>query len=179
VLDAALGVRSGLDLAAEIDTSRIAVAGHSYGAFTALALAGSEQPDARVRAVAGLQSLTRTLSRKTLARVNVPTLLIVGAQDKTTPPEIDADRAFEALGEHARRVDIERAGHQACSDVGLYLELAPQVGGLPEIVFEYLQSMAADVTGTAGDPWRPTLAAHLETLGDWLDEVLDREAARA
>jgi pimeloyl-ACP methyl ester carboxylesterase len=179
VLDAALGARAGLELAPEIDASRIAVAGHSYGAFTALALAGSEDPDARVRAVAGLESLTRTLSKKTLARVTVPALLIVGAQDKTTPPETDADRAFEALGTNARRVDIDPAGHQGSSDVGLYLELAPQVEGLPEIVFEYLQSMAADVTGTAGDPWRPTLATHLKTLGDWLDDVLDRETSRA
>ena len=90
----------------------------------------------------------------------------------------DADRAFEALGDNARRVDIERAGHQGCSDVGVYLELAPQVEGLPEIVFDYLHSMAADVTGTAGEPWRPTLEAHLATLGDWLDEVLDRESVR-
>jgi predicted dienelactone hydrolase len=179
VLDAALGVREGLALAAEIDTSRIAVGGHSYGAFTALALAGSDVPDPRVRAIAGLESLTRTLSEKTLSRVTVPVLLIVGMQDKTTPPETDADRAFEALGENARRVDIEHAGHQGSSDVGLYFELAPQVDGLPEIVFEYLQSMAADVTGTAGDPWRPTLEAHLQTLGDWLDEVLDREISRA
>jgi predicted dienelactone hydrolase len=178
VLDSALGVRAGFDLAPRIDTERIAVAGHSYGAFTALALGGAESTDPRVRAVAGLQSLTRTLSRETLARINVPTMLIVGMQDKTTPPETDADRAFEALGEHARRVDIERAGHQACSDVGLYLELAPEVEGLPEIVFEFLQSMAADITGTPGDPWRPTVARHLQILGDWLDEVLDRESAR-
>jgi predicted dienelactone hydrolase len=119
LLDAALGVRPGLDLAADLDTSRIAVAGHSYGGFTALALAGAELPDPRVRAVAGLQSLTRTLSRKTLARIDVPTMLIVGMQDKTTPPEVDADRAFEALGNTARRVDFEHAAHQACSDVGL------------------------------------------------------------
>ena len=37
--------------------------------------------------------------------------------------------------------------------------------------------MAADVTGTPGDPWRPTVGLHLRTLGDWLDEVLDRESA--
>jgi predicted dienelactone hydrolase len=174
VLDTALGVRAGLDLVSAIDTERIAVAGHSYGAFTALALAGGEPADTRVRAVAGLQSLTRTLPRKTLARVHVPALLVVGTQDKTTPPETDANRAFEVLGTNARRVDVERAGHQACSDVGLYLELAPKVEGLPEIVFEFLQSMAADVTGTAGDPWRPTVALHLQTLGDWLDDVLGR-----
>jgi hypothetical protein len=131
-----------------------------------------------VRAAAGLQSLTRTLSKRDLARIAIPALLVVGREDKTTPPETDADRAFEALGANARRVDVSGAGHQACSDVGLYLELAPQVEGLPDIVGDYLQSMAADVTGTPGDPWRPTVALHLQTLGDWLDEVLDFKSAR-
>jgi predicted dienelactone hydrolase len=177
VLDAALGVRSGLDLAAAVDAERIAVAGHSYGAFTALALAAAEPTDARVRAVAGVQSLTRTLRRSALARIKVPAMLMVGMQDRTTPPETDADRAFEAFGENVRRVDFEHAGHQACSDVGLYLELAPRVEGLPDIVSEYLQTMAADITGTPGDPWRPIVGLHLATLGDWLDQALERESA--
>ena len=69
-------------------------------------------------------------------------------------------------------VDIEAAGHQGCSDVGLYLELAPQVEGLPDIVGDYLLTLADQVTGTAGDPWRPTVALHLEILADWLDEVM-------
>ena len=100
-------------------------------------------------------------------------------QDKTTPPETDADRAVRGRSATTRAASTSNTpATKACSDVGLYLELAPQVDGLPEIVFEYLQSMAADVTGTAGDPWRPTVAAHLQALGDWLDEVLDRETSR-
>ena len=180
VLDAALGERDGLVLLPEIDRTRIVVAGHSYGAFTALALAGAEQPDPRVRAVAGLQSLTRTLPRTVLGRIDVPTLLIVGARDMTTPPDTDADRAFAAFGRaDALRIDIEHAGHQACSDVGLYLEVAPKVPGLPDLVTAFLHSLADQVTGTAGDPWRPTVSLHLRILGAWLDEILDRDPARA
>jgi len=176
LLDAVLGDQGELALAPEIDADRVAVAGHSYGAHTAFAVAGSEQTDPRIRAVAGLQSFTRTLPRSVLGRVEVPSLLVVGARDMTTPPSSDADRAFTALGgPDVRRVDIERAGHQACSDVGLYVELSPQVHGLPDMVRDYLDTLAEQVTGRAGDPWRPTVGLHLGVLGAWLDEVLDRE----
>jgi predicted dienelactone hydrolase len=180
VLDAALGSRPGLALVPEIDASRVAVAGHSYGAFTAFALAGAELADARVRGVAGLQSFTRNLSRRVLGRIDIPTLMVVGARDLTTPPDTDADRAFAVLGaKRGRRIDIEHAGHQACSDVGLYLELAPKVAGLPDLVNDFLQSMAEQITGTAGDPWRPTVGLHLRILGTWLDELFDPDGERA
>jgi predicted dienelactone hydrolase len=180
VLDAALGARPGLTLIPAIDPGRIAVAGHSYGAFTAFALAGAEQPEPRVRGVAGLESFTRNLSRRVLARINVPALMIVGARDLTTPPDTDADRAFGVLDvKRARSVDVEDAGHQACSDVGLYLELAPQVEGLPDLVGDFLASLADQVTGRAGDPWRPTVGLHLRALGEWLDELFDRNREAA
>jgi predicted dienelactone hydrolase len=180
VLDAALGDRAWLVPMPEIDAGRVAVAGHSYGAYTALALAGADRTDPRVCAVAGLQSFTRTLPRIVLARVEVPSLLVAGARDTITPPDTDADRAFAALAsQDARRVDVEHAGHQACSDVGLYLEFAPQIEGLPELIGDFLHDLADQVTGRAGDPWRPTVRLHLRVLGAWLDEVLDRDREQA
>jgi hypothetical protein len=121
-----------------------------------------------------LQSFTRTLTKAQLGRVTVPALLVVGALDATTPPSSDADRAFALLRAcpDSRRIDVAAAGHQACSDVGLYLELAPQVPGLPDLVTEYLTGLADQVTGRAGDPWRPTVAQHLDLLGSFLDDVL-------
>jgi predicted dienelactone hydrolase len=180
VIDAALGDRAGLALAPEIDAEQVAVAGHSYGAFTSFALAGGDPREQRVRGAAGLQSFTRTLPRRVLERIDVPTLLVVGALDSTCPPATDADPAFAALApKRGRRIDIEGAGHQACSDVGLYLELAPRVDGLPDIVVDFLASLADQVTGTAGEPWRPTVGLHLRILGAWLDELFDRDRDRA
>lgn len=184
VLGAALGVRPGLDLALEIDAGRIAIAGHSYGGYTALAYAGTERADPRVRAIAGLQSFTRTIPKHVLTRVDVPVLMIAGAKDLTTPPDTDADRAFAILSQRlserdVRRIDVDHAGHQGCSDVGLYLELAPQVEGLPDFVRDFVLSLADQVTGRAGDPWRPVVGLHLRVLGAWLDEMLDRDAERA
>ena len=180
VLDAVLGTSPGLPVTSVVDHERIAVAGHSYGAYTALALAGAEPPEPRIRAVAGLEPLTRTLPLDVLTRVDVPALLVAGAHDTTTPPDTDADPAYAALlGGDACLVTLEHAGHQACSDVGLYLELAPQVQGLPDLVGDFLHSLADQVTGRGGDPWRPTVGLHLRLLGAWLDEVFDRDPDEA
>ncbi len=162
-----------------VDLDAIVLAGHSYGAWTAYACAGGDVGRG-IRAVAGLEPFTRSLPRRVLGAIGVPALLVAGARDQTTPPATDADRAFAALGSaDARRVDIDAAGHQACSDVGLYLELAPQVAGIPDLVVGFVSSMAADVTGTPGDPWRPTVGLHLEILGGWLDEVTGAGAVPA
>ena len=181
VLDTVLDPNGPLrTFATRVDPDRIAAAGHSYGGFTALSLAGGDTPDPRVRAAAGLESLTRSIPKQSLEQIKVPTLLVVGRQDATTPPETDAERAWAKLGaDPAWRVDIEHAGHQGCSDVGLYLELAPQIAEIPEIVKGYVESMAADVTGTAGDPWRPTVALHVRILGAFLDGALAIDVGRA
>ena len=180
VLDATLAGRAGLTPDLEFEESQVAVAGHSYGAWTAYAFAGADPVDSRVRAVAGLQPFMRSLRKRVLGQISAPALMIAGAKDQTTPPVLDADRGFDALvNTDALRVDVEHAGHQACSDVGLYLEVAPRVENVPEIVTEFVSSMADQVTGTAGDPWRPTVSLHLRVLGAFLDDVFDRDRQRA
>ena len=173
VIDALLADRALLPPLATVDAGQVAVVGHSYGGFTALAVAGVETPDPRIRGVAGLQPFARSLSRKVIARIAVPTLLIVGTLDETCPPDTDADRVTDTIVRpDARRFDFAAAGHQACSDVGLYLELESQVDGVPDIVAAFLASMADQITGRAGDPWRPTVGLHLHILGAWLADVL-------
>jgi len=157
----------------QADPGGVVVAGHSYGGWTAIA-AGASDHAGRVRGVVGLQPFSRNLSRDQLAGLTVPLLLVGGSADTTTPVGADTHRAFDAAGStHAHVVEVAAAGHQACSDVGLYLELLPQVEGLPEFVHETVGAMAADVTGTPGDPWRPTVALHLELLTVWLGGAPD------
>lgn len=176
VLDAVLsgGLGPLSTIAAHVDLDRIAAAGHSYGGFTALSIASGVTAHPNVRAVAGLQAFTRSMPKQVFVDISVPTMLVAGMKDVTTPPATDADRAWAKLGANpAWRVDVEAAGHQACSDVGLYLELAPQVEEIPDLVRGFVASMSADVTGTSGDPWRPTVALHVRILGAFLNGALE------
>ena len=154
-----------------LDAGRVVVVGHSYGGWTAIAAAAAH--GSALKGASGLQPFSRTIPRSTLAEITLPVLLVAGSADTTTPPPADAHRAFDALGSDERHlVEIEAAGHQACSDVGLYLEMLPQVEGLPDLVHEMVGAMAPDVTGTAGDPWRPVVSLHLEVLSVWLEATL-------
>ena len=172
VLDAvATGRLDGLAPSLELDHERVIVVGHSYGGWTAVVSAIEHAP--ALRGAVGLQPFTRSVSHEDLRRAAVPVLLIAASADSTTPPALDSHPAFEVLGGPAvDLVEITEAGHQACSDVGLYVELLPQVDGLPEPVTALVAGMAADVTGTAGDPWRPVVALQLEVVVAWAEAVL-------
>lgn len=183
VLDAALGGAAGVPdpVRAVVDPARVAIAGHSYGGYTALGLAAGAHgdPDPRVRAVVGLQAYTRALTDADLARVTVPTLLSVAARDTTTPPAVDADRPWEVLATpDTRRVDVADAAHQACSDVGLYAELAPRVPDLPQNLRDYLEDTAADTRAAGMRPWRDAVALQARIVAGFLDEVLGIDPAR-
>jgi len=170
------------DLLAAIDAQRIAAVGHSYGAYTALAMVAGARgiaADTRVGAVVGMQAYTRTMSDAALGRVHAPTLLVVAELDTSTPPASDADRPWALLpGEPVWRVDLAAAAHQASSDIGLYAELAHQIPDLPQIVVDYLESSARDATGPGLRPWREGLLLHTEATWAFLDVVLNIDSQR-
>jgi predicted dienelactone hydrolase len=140
-----------------IDPSRIAVAGHSLGGFTSLAIAGGfgpadlEQPDgelppdfepippdSRVRAIVPMAPVSSFLSDATLASIELPTLILGGTLDATTPIDPESTRAFELLGaRRLYRVDIEGAPHFAFSDSCAILQAFVDFG-LPASFLESL-----------------------------------------
>jgi dienelactone hydrolase len=155
-----------------IDINKVVVVGHSYGGWTAIAAAASAD-SVHLRGAAALQPFSRTIPRDALRSIDLPVLLVAGTADPTTPPIHDAHRAIEEMGgDSVHLIEIAAAGHQACSDVGLYIELAEQIDTLPQVVRDLVGSMAGDVTGTAGDPWRPTVSLHARIVGSWLSNVL-------
>ncbi len=166
-----------VDVVNALDHDRIALAGHSYGAYTAFATAAGSRGVAahdRVRAVVGLQSYTRTMSDGLLGRIAQPTLMIVSTHDRTTPPEIDAERPWALLRGHPTwRLDLEGGGHQACTDIAFYSDLAAHVPDIPDMVREYLEFTAADAEPIAGRTWRDLLAVQIATIWAFLQVVLD------
>lgn len=149
-------------ITSSIDLDRIALAGHSYGAYTAYGTAaGGRGVDAhpRVRAVIGFQPFMRTMSDRLLQRCTVPSLLVVAELDVVTPANIDADRAWDLLpGRPSWRLDLAGCGHQAVSDIALYAELAEHFPLLPQIVRDYLAATVAGSRGPGTRPWRDVMA---------------------
>jgi len=185
VLDTLLGSQPSDDLAeiaAAIDTNRIASIGHSYGAYTALAAAAGVRgvpPDSRIGAVVGLQPYTRSMSDAALSRVTTPTLLILSEFDSTAPIATDGDRPWKLISaDIVWRLDLHAAAHHASSDMGLYLELAGLLPDLPPMVQGYVAMMTGEMVGEHLRPWRDGLAAQLRAIWAFIDIVLDVDPVR-
>jgi predicted dienelactone hydrolase len=97
-----------------LDTEHIGVTGHSFGGFTTLAVAAEtdgEPFDPRVDAIAAIAPGS-PLSDEALASIEIPTLLVGGTLDTTTPIDPNVTRPWELIGsDDLYRVDVIDAGH--------------------------------------------------------------------
>lgn len=105
----------------KINPFLVGVAGHSFGGFTALAMAaGYEDPDAgtdvppdpRVAAIAPIAPASSLFSDAELAAIDVPTFLLSGTLDTTTPIDPETTRPFDLIrGRPLYRADVVGATH--------------------------------------------------------------------
>ena len=105
-----------------VDPARVAVVGFSFGGLTAIASSVGflrVPPDPRVRVVVGISPATDVLPAALLARVTVPTLLIGGTADATTPVERNADTASRELTASPDRLEVRvtQGTHNSFSDL--------------------------------------------------------------
>lgn len=164
VVDAVVDGRLFSDIVAS--AAPIHLAGHSYGAFTAFSVAGGRHRDA-VASVIGLQPHLVPVDRATLAAITAPTLIIAGAEDTSTPVSVDVHPAVDHMVAPVTLHVLADVGHQGCSDLGLFVEVAPQLTDLPDVVGEFLSGMQEGVAGL--DQWRATLLTHVDLISQHLN----------
>jgi len=129
----------GTPLSGAIDPDRIGIYGHSFGGYTSLAAVSGHDgvpPDTRIKAAVGQAPYTGLLTDAELEAVDVPTLLLSGTKDETTPIPDNTERPWALVsGRPLYRVDITDAGHQSFVDVCDYQELlATMPDALPAVV---------------------------------------------
>ncbi|MEM8707791.1 MAG: dienelactone hydrolase family protein, partial [Actinomycetota bacterium] len=133
------GVLADADVSPLVDGESIAVTGHSFGGFTTYAVAsGTDNPngvtpaDPRVDALIPLAPAVgdgaeeALLTAAELGSIEIPTLIIVGTDDKTTPVVPNVETAWnESVASPHYRVELVAGEHQSFTDLCDYLEVVP------------------------------------------------------
>jgi predicted dienelactone hydrolase len=142
---------------ASVNPEQIAVTGHSLGGYATYAVvsgmeneAGTVTPDDRIDALIPLapalgdgEPESSLLVAEQLVNVDVPTLVMVGTDDKTTPPTPNVDRAVaETSSDVVYRVDLVAAEHQSFTDVCDYLAFFPTLENPTQEVLDVIASFA-------------------------------------
>jgi predicted dienelactone hydrolase len=121
----------------------IGVVGHSFGGYTALAMAAGFDdqvaPDPRVRAIVPTSAVTDLHTDEELESITIPTMVLGGTLDTVIPIDPDTIRGFELISSrHLYRADIVGATHShfanicdignALIDIPIPIELWPLIG---------------------------------------------------
>jgi len=141
-----------------INPFAIGVTGHSFGGYTALAMAagyadsafGPVPRDPRVRAILPVSGVTGFFSDEELEAIKVPLLLLGGTLDTAVPIDPNSTRPFELVSSRAvYRADIIGATHSHFANIcdiadvilglGIPIELWPAVGA-GALVEPYLET---------------------------------------
>jgi predicted dienelactone hydrolase len=132
----------------------VGVAGHSFGGFTALAMASGYEdaaagthvpPDPRVLAIAPIAPASSILSDAELESIHVPMFLLGGTLDTTTPIDPETTRPFELVpGRPLYRADVIGATHthfaNVCEIGDVLLELGLTDEEVDGLVVGYIET---------------------------------------
>lgn len=148
-------VEAGRLAAGLADLDRLAVMGHSFGGFTALAAASGFEdiaPDPRVDAIVPLAPASSRIPDDALASIEVPMLIVTGSDDDTTPVEDESTRPLELATGSATLVEIDGGSHQVVTNICDIVEAVSAPGAaVPDGTVESAQALA----GTTCDPDAP------------------------
>jgi len=140
--------------AAGVDRERIALAGHSFGGFTALATVtgyandlGSFAPDPRVDAIMLMAPAVSeaAFSDEALAAITVPMIVLVGTDDVTTPVDPNVTRLWaQSTNSPAYELELVNGEHQTFTEVCNYQDFLPSLTDVPAFITEVLDSYAVE-----------------------------------
>ena len=119
----AFNIETGNFFEGAIDPARIGMSGHSFGGYTSFAIAGGSFAlgtftDPRVKAILP-QAPAGPFDAAFFATITVPTLIVGGSIDETTPFEDNQQRPFDLMSPGAAVVGLAQladAGHFTFSD---------------------------------------------------------------
>ncbi len=139
---------------ASIDTENIAATGHSFGGYTTYALASGVTvagveiaPDTRIDALITLAPATgeTLLTNEQLASISLPSMIIVGTDDRTTPIDPNVERPWALSPASPKfRVELLAAEHQTFTDLCEYQAFMPKLDEVPESILTTIEEMAVE-----------------------------------
>ncbi len=157
VIDAILGLQSKetAGFAGVADPERVAVTGHSFGGFTAYAVAsgfsnelGSVEADPRVDAIIPLAPAVGggadpLLSDERLRSITVPALVMVGTNDQTTPVDPNVTRAWDLTrSTPSYRVELVDGQHNTFTDLCDYVDFFADLPSVNPVVVDAISAQA-------------------------------------
>ena len=130
------------------DTEQIGVMGHSFGGFTALAVAGGYEDiaaDPRVDAIVPLAPASSRLTDEALTSIGIPMLIVTGSDDATTPVEDQSTRPLELASGPATFVEIEGGSHEVVTNICDILAAVSAPGAeVPDGTIEAARALAGE-----------------------------------
>ena len=148
VLTAVLDGSVDAEVASAVDPERIGVTGHSFGAYTALAIGGGVEAldleaDDRFDAIVAFAPAVDALTDEDMSAIDVPTMVVSGTLDETTPIDPNTERTVAAVtGRPLHRVDLRGATHQSFTDVCDYTVLLRELPDIGEDLLAFVDEFA-------------------------------------
>ena len=99
--------------------------------------------DPRIDAIVAMAPASSAIPDETFEQITVPSLVITGTNDQTTPLDPDTTRPFDLLRSGYRyRVDLIDGVHQSFTDLCTYPALLPTLEDVPAFIVDTLESFA-------------------------------------
>jgi len=166
---------------ASIRPDQIAVTGHSFGGFTAYAMAsgfsndnGEFVADERVDAIIALAPAAGPglLADEQLASIDIPALVIAGTNDQTTPIDPNVTRPWELTASApSYRVDLVAAEHETFTDLCAYQAFLPTLPDALPLVIDTINERTEAGCGDDDMPIERAQAITNTFAVAFLDEV--------